>query len=704
MWTGASSANWTTPTIAPPKNRNLTAGGTTDFISGDIVQFDDTATGSTSVNISDANVTATSITFNNSSKNYTISSTGGFGIGGGFLAKNGTGTVTLNTANSYSGGTTLNAGVLNVNTPTALGTGALTITGGALGNTSGANVTLATNQTVALNGDLAFNGPNNLTLGTGTVTIGGTAGARTITANAGTLTVGPIFGAAGYGLTIAGNGTVAVQTPDTGNAVPEQSTVAGELTVQSGATFAQGAADTFFGGLAGAGNVTNGSATTRFMTVGTDNSNTTFSGSLQDGGAGGLLGLRKRGTGTLTLSGSNAYSSTTTLESGAIVVNGGSSSLPGNLLIGTATTTARFIMNSGTVNGGMTQIGGAANVSGAFLMTGGALSTGGNELWLATADGGYGYMNLSGGSVTVGNWLALGRGGGQGVLDVSGTANLSITANNLTIGSFGGSGTDVHGVVTVSGNATVSSSGAIYVGENTPGVMTVSGNANVSAAGADGVMFSKNSATTGILNLNGGTVSTTALTMSLPGNSTANFNGGTVKALGNSTTFINNITNAVVYSGGITIDSNGNNVTIPQVFTAPAASGVSATGLTASGTGFLGEPVIEVLGGGGTGATAVATIDSNGNLTGITRTNPGSGYTSAPSFAIVGGGLGSSGSIGGTASLVPNVGGGLTKTGSGTATLSGASTYSGATTVNAGTLALRAPSREQPFPWEAPGR
>ncbi len=690
VWTGASSANWTTATIPAPKNWNLTAGGTTDFISGDIVQFDDTATGNTNVNISDANVTATSITFNNSSKNYTISSTGGFGIGGGFLVKNGTGTATLNTANTYSGGTTLNAGVLNVNTATAIGTGALTITGGALGNTSGANVTLTTSRTVALNGDVAFNGPNNLNLGTGTVTIGGATGARTITATAGTLTMGPIFGATGYGLTIAGSGTVAVSTPDTSNAAAEQSTVVGDLTVQSGATFAAGAADTFFGGLIGGGNVVNGSNTTRWITVGLDNSNTTFSGSVADGSGTGFEGLRKRGTGTLTLSGSNSYSSTTTIENGTVVMTG-SNSLAGPIDVGTTTTsTAKLVLAGGSLNATLgtaptIQVGGANNVSGAFLMTGGTMSTG-SEIWLATGDGGYGYMNMSGGTATVGSWLALGRGGGQGVLDVSGNASLSVTGNNLTIGSFGGSTGDIHGVVTVSGNATVNSTNAVYVGENTPGVMTVMGNATVIAQGTDGVMFSKNGANNGILNLNGGTVTTTSLTMNLGGTSTANFNGGTLKALGNSTTFINKVTSALVYSGGIRIDSNGFNVTIPQVLTTPTGSGVSSAGLTVTGTGFIGEPVIEVGGGGGSGATAVATIDGSGNLTGILITNPGTGYTSTPTFTIVGGGLGSTGSISGTATLVPNVGGGFTKAGAGTATLTAANTYTGGTSITAGTL------------------
>ena len=49
------------------------------------------------------------MTFNNNAHNYTIS--GSNGIAGGSLIKNGTGTVTINTADSMNGGT-LNAGTL----------------------------------------------------------------------------------------------------------------------------------------------------------------------------------------------------------------------------------------------------------------------------------------------------------------------------------------------------------------------------------------------------------------------------------------------------------------------------------------------------------------------------------------------------------------------------------------------------------------
>ncbi len=59
---------------------------------------------------------------------------------------------------------------------------------------------------------------------------------------------------------------------------------------------------------------------------------------------------------------------------------------------------------------------------------------------------------------------------------------------------------------------------------------------------------------------------------------------------------------------------------------------VGAT-ITDAGSGYVSNPVVTIIGGGGTGAKASAS-QFNGVVTSITITNPGSGYTSTPTITI----------------------------------------------------------------------
>ena len=115
---------------------------------------------------------------------------------------------------------------------------------------------------------------------------------------------------------------------------------------------------------------------------------------------------------------------------------------------------------------------------------------------------------------------------------------------------------------------------------------------------------------------------------------------------------------AFVYSGNAKINTNGYDITIAEPLKAPTGNGVSATGLTVSGGGYIYAPVVSITNAtgdtNGNGATAVATIDGSGNLTGIVITSPGVGYTAPPTFTLVGGGLGNTGAITGAATLVAN--------------------------------------------------
>ncbi|MFK3973776.1 phage tail tube protein [Pseudomonas sp. NPDC087358] len=73
--------------------------------------------------------------------------------------------------------------------------------------------------------------------------------------------------------------------------------------------------------------------------------------------------------------------------------------------------------------------------------------------------------------------------------------------------------------------------------------------------------------------------------------------------------------------------------------TAIPANALESVNVTAGGTGYTTAPTVAITGGGGTGATAVATV-SAGKVTGITITNPGTGYTGTPTVAFTGAGTG----------------------------------------------------------------
>ena len=223
IWTGKLNGDWTTNVQASPKNWALsTSLAATDYVSGDAVVFDDSATGATNINISTANVTPALATFNNSTLSYTVGSTGGFVIGGtGGMILNGTGSVTLNTANTFSGGVIVNAGTLNLGgtanaTSSPVGTGRLSIGQSVMfDNTSGAAMTLPNNP-LTITGDINFGGSNDLNFGNGAVTmttpgIGALVNATTANIPAKTLTInGPITNTVANGLNKIGAGTLSL--------------------------------------------------------------------------------------------------------------------------------------------------------------------------------------------------------------------------------------------------------------------------------------------------------------------------------------------------------------------------------------------------------------------------------------------------------------------------------------------------------------
>jgi hyaluronate lyase len=64
---------------------------------------------------------------------------------------------------------------------------------------------------------------------------------------------------------------------------------------------------------------------------------------------------------------------------------------------------------------------------------------------------------------------------------------------------------------------------------------------------------------------------------------------------------------------------------------------ITAIKVVNGGSGYTSAPVVEITGGGGSGATATAVV-SGGKVSAITAVNGGSGYTTAPTVTITGGG------------------------------------------------------------------
>jgi autotransporter-associated beta strand protein len=125
VWSGAVNNTWDNST----SNWLLNSVPVT-YSNGRNLLFNDTATGGTNVNLASTSAPR-SILLNNSSKNYTFSGSAIAGPTG--LTKSGSGSLTLQNTNSYTGGTTVNGGtlVLASGGPTGAIRNALTIHSGA---------------------------------------------------------------------------------------------------------------------------------------------------------------------------------------------------------------------------------------------------------------------------------------------------------------------------------------------------------------------------------------------------------------------------------------------------------------------------------------------------------------------------------------------------------------------------------------------
>ena len=127
-WTGANSGLW-----SGGNNWQLfNAATTTDFLPGDAVLFSDSAAGTTAVTISGSNVAPSSVIFNNSVLNYTLSGSKGI-VGATSLTKSGDGSLIISNSNGYTGGTSVAGGLLQLGAQSAIPDNtAISVSGGTL--------------------------------------------------------------------------------------------------------------------------------------------------------------------------------------------------------------------------------------------------------------------------------------------------------------------------------------------------------------------------------------------------------------------------------------------------------------------------------------------------------------------------------------------------------------------------------------------
>lgn len=156
-----------------------------------------------------------------------------------------------------------------------------------------------------------------------------------------------------------GGGTIRLGS---GTAIPN-STGKGNLVTTNGLVDLNGWSETI-NGLSGTGTVDNLLAsTTSILTVGDLNVASTFSGTLQNTGAGSTLTLAKIGTGALTLATANTYTGGTNLTAGSILVNNASALGTGTITV--SSTGIRLVVGNGLTVANAVTIGANSGLLGA---------------------------------------------------------------------------------------------------------------------------------------------------------------------------------------------------------------------------------------------------------------------------------------------------------------------------------------------------
>ncbi|CDX29442.1 Outer membrane autotransporter barrel domain (modular protein) [Mesorhizobium sp. ORS 3359] len=337
-------------------------------------------------------------------------------MGGSQLVKADAGTLVLSGTNSYTGGTAINGGTLQIASNGNLGdaSGGLSLDSGRLHTTANVNSTRA----VTLN---AGGGTFDTDSATGLILNNMVSGAGALTKEGGGTLV--LSGANIYqGGTFINDGTVQITADaNLGNAT-------GKVTFDGGTLYQQGAASI---------------VTTRVATLQAGGGTFQVDSTVQwEGAIDGAGALTKTGAGALILGADNSYAGGTTIASGL-------------LMLGTGGTTGSIVGN--VVDNGALSF----NRSDLYTFNGTISGSGG-----VTQDGA-GNTVLTADNTYAGTTLIAGGGG----LYINGDQSAATGLTNVNFGTLGGSGT-------IGGDVFVDAAGRLAPGGlgTTPGTLTINGN------------------------------------------------------------------------------------------------------------------------------------------------------------------------------------------------------------------------------------
>ncbi len=445
------------------------------------------------------------------------------------------------------------------------------------------------------------------------------------------------------------------------------------------------------------------------------------------GGIGGVTGISKSGSGSLTLDTVNSYTGATAITNGLVVFGTNSfNSGYGQLLVGDGS--GFGVVNISSTNmlsfGGIVSIGGITGDNndagvGAIHQVSGTVNSSSSYVELgAGGASAYGSYYLKGGTLNTINSTGV-RVGAQGVgvyvqdggylncgrYFAIGTQSANNNQGGIGVATFNAGCANIASGYRVIIGDKPGSTGVLNIGTEAGGDAVVT---NLYNNGGNGgiELLDDAAASSGTLNLDSGILQVGgAIYINPPasGIPAINFNGGTLQAGANNINLATNFSSELVgnfavnlYSRGIVVDSQTNDCYLTADLLPTTGAGVypavGALPVTDGGSGYIGAPVVAVSGGSGQGAMAVAGI-SNGSIVSVSMTCPGQGYQAGDvlDFQF---------SYGGTANpasdfsytvqagdLLANTNGGLTKIGSGVLNLvSQNDSYSGTTTVSNGML------------------